>query len=163
MIDANCPCLAKLDFYYETGKTSLPKLIKEGKETLTHLVRIRQNARDSELERLNLLRRLITQLESVCLNPTIATDKAAGSPSPGADTIPVSVQQVMESLGMKSFDSESMANALRYLLQQAQSDIGEASAKRSDADDAAMAKLTQIIWDSVDDEPAPLTQHGGKW
>ncbi|KAJ5621482.1 hypothetical protein N7528_006265 [Penicillium herquei] len=82
MIDANCPCLPKLDFYYETGKTNLPKLIKDGKETLTHLVRIRQNAQDSELERLNLLCRLITQLESVCLNPTIATDKAAGSPQP---------------------------------------------------------------------------------
>ncbi|KAJ5733648.1 hypothetical protein N7493_002434 [Penicillium malachiteum] len=152
-----------LDFYYETGKSSLPQLIKEAKETLTHLSRIRQNSQDSELERLNLLRRLLTQLESASLNPTIATDKAKGSSSSGADTIPVSVQQAMESLNMKSFDPESMGNALRYLLQQAQSDIGEASKKRSDVDNVALAKLTEIIWESVDAEPKPLTQHGPKW
>ncbi|KAJ6014759.1 hypothetical protein N7540_009350 [Penicillium herquei] len=156
-----------VEFFQNDGKLSLTQLIKKGQQTLTHLSRIRQNAQNAEIERFNLLRRLLTQLEGISLNPVVATDKAAGSASPDGDAIPVSVRRMMESLNMTSFDSDSMGSALRYLLQQAQSDIREAGTKRSDLDSAALGMLSEIIWESVEDQPKKETplihQYGPKW
>ncbi|KAJ5730486.1 uncharacterized protein N7483_004994 [Penicillium malachiteum] len=149
---------ANVEFFPDdNGKLSFAHLIKKTQEALTHLSRIRQNAQNAEIDRFHLLCCLVTQLEGISLNPTLATDKAAGSASPDVDAIPLSVQRVMESLNMTSFDSESMRNALRYLLQQAQSDIREAAAKRSDIDSAALAKLSEIIWESVEEQPKEET------